>query len=363
MSATTSSKNPNLNFNNNNSTNIAATVPSSSTSNGTNGTPNGSASSNSSNSLRQIPITCSGHTRPVVDLRFSAVTPYSYFLISACKDGKPMLREGDTGDWVGTFEGHKGAVWGATLNMEATRAATAAADFTAKLWDSLTGAELHSFPHKHVVKSVDFSLDSTRLVTGCNDKLLRLFDLNNFASDPLMFCGHSGNIKRTLLTADATKILSISDDKTLRQWDVVSGEEIKQLKFANVPNSVEISRDGELLILAQGNLVELYDTSTLEKRQEFAIPTPSVSAASIHPNKQVFVCGGDNFTLYKYSIADGKELESFKGHFGPVHCIQFSPDGEIYASGSEDGTLRLWQNTIGKNYGLWKCVDVANEEE
>lgn len=38
--------------------------------------------------LRQTPLTCSGHTRPVVHLDFSSVTPSGYFLISACK-GKP----------------------------------------------------------------------------------------------------------------------------------------------------------------------------------------------------------------------------------------------------------------------------------
>jgi serine-threonine kinase receptor-associated protein len=52
------------------------------------------------------PLTCHGHSRPVPHIAFSAIEKDTdkdkndvYYMISACKDGNPMLRNGITGDW------------------------------------------------------------------------------------------------------------------------------------------------------------------------------------------------------------------------------------------------------------------------
>lgn len=66
----------------------------------------------------------------------------------------------------------------------------------------------------------------------------------------------------------------------------------------------------------------------------------SPSSASLHPFlRDRFVTGSMDDPWIRLHSLDGAEKEVLKGHHGPVHCVEFSPDGEMYASGSGEFCL------------------------
>jgi serine-threonine kinase receptor-associated protein len=78
---------------------------------------------------------------------------------------------------------------------------------------------MHSFQHNHIVRSVNFSQDGQRLLTGGQEKKVRIFDLENVNAEPMVFEGHNGTVKRCLWV-DQSTFVTIADDKTMRKWDV-----------------------------------------------------------------------------------------------------------------------------------------------
>jgi serine-threonine kinase receptor-associated protein len=109
----------------------------------------------------QIPIVCPGHTRPLAELQYLwNEEEKRTFLLSACHDKMPMLRDGTSGNWIGTFQGHKGAVWSCQMDSTGNLAATASGDYSARVWDAITGQSLMELPHQHIVKTCVFSPNS-----------------------------------------------------------------------------------------------------------------------------------------------------------------------------------------------------------
>jgi len=307
---------------------------------------------------RKIPLICSGHSRPVPELSYSAITQDGFFLISACLDGKPMLRNGETGDWIGTFVGHKGAVWSAHLNANATQAISGSADYTAKLWDCLSGEELHSFSHERIVKSVNFAKDNKRILTGGQDKILRIFDLSKMEADPVKLEGHTQPIKIALWSADDNLIYSAGGESEFKVWDARTLSVIKTVPTKAPLASLELSLDRKHITTCTGKEVCFFDLDTFAVVKSLTLSNES-NSASLSPDRSAFVVGGTDFWVRVYDFTTGKEIEVLKGHHGPVHCVRYSPDGAAFASGSEDGTVRLWQAGDVRAYGLWQ---EANKE-
>ena len=233
-----------------------------------------------------------------------------------------MLREGNTGDWIGTFEGHKGAVWGCALSADGTKAATGAADFCAKIWNTETGDETVTIAHSHIVRSVDFSSDDQFLLTGSYEKLVKVFDLNVPEAGPVVVGkGHNEAVRHALFAHNDNYIISSSDDKTVRFWDRSSGEEINRIELQNIPSSIEISACGEVLSVSCGQTVSFWNVERMEKIKEYCTPT-QVLSSTLHPDMSVFVCGGNDFKMYKYDYADGieKGICSFTRLILVSHC-------------------------------------------
>ncbi len=273
-----------------------------------------------------------------------------------------MLRDGVTGDWIGSFQGHKGAVWGACISPDAKLAATAGADFSARLWNAVTGSCISVLPQKHICKSVAFSGDSSLLMTGGNTTAINVYDVETISETPAaMLAPTDESVRTTVKLARFANggndvVVSASMDpaekKALSIWDLRSGSLEKQIDLGATCKSGEMSIDGSLLsVTCDDASVSVFDLQKMERVRRFKVPVATESASVRFPDMDVVATGGQDLTVRRFEVNDpGSELltemESNRGHHGPVWVLRFAPDGATYASGSDDGTIRIWVSEI-----------------
>jgi len=152
--------------------------------------------------------------------------------------------------------------------------------------------------------------------------------------------------------------VSAGEDGSVRWWDLRTLSQVAQLDLDDPVTSMELAHGGGTLSVTAGKKVHFLDILRQHPPVTIPLAHPPTSA-SLHPFlRDRFVVGSANDPWVRvYDLDTGSEREVYKGHHGPVLCASYSPDGEVYASGSEDGTIRLWQTNPGKSYGLWQSQE------
>lgn len=259
-----------------------------------------------------------------------------------------------------------------------------------KVWDTHTGECLHTLQHSHIVRAVAFPAQPRPqiLATGGFEKKLRIFDLsrssgsgsNSASSSPTTPDGMNGNtsmnpvntpsyeigpgvhggvIKSIVWGTDLNILITASDDKNIRWWDLRSRSPIASHTLDGLVGSCELNSLSSapldpVLSVAAGQSAYFF-SGTQPGQLLKTVKTPyDIASVALHAEQRKFVTGGSGDTWVRvYDFDEETELDVHKGHHGPIWSTSFSPDGKLYATGSEDGTIKLWK-FCSTPYGLWR---------
>ena len=132
-----------------------------------------------------------------------------------------------------------------------------------------------------------------------------LFSLSTFAQDlpHIVLREHTGRVRSVAFSPDGQTLASGSDDRTIRFWDVATGQH----------------------------------KATLEGH------TGWVRSVAFSPDGQTLASGSDDRTIRLWDVAAGKLKATLTRHTSYVNSVVFSPDGQTLASGSSDDTIRFWE--------------------
>lgn len=246
-------------------------------------------------------------------------------------------------------------------------------DRSAKLWDCETGECIKTFTHKGSVRGAAWA-DGSNMFATISDPFVEhnaqisVYDVpenddpSTYSDEPRLeidlpkIDGKRVNATNIVWLNLNEALFVTFDNGSVRLYDPVTGEELDEFfPHEKKINRVSFNLDKTLFITSSADFTaKLYDVVDLCHLKTYKTDRP-VNDAVISETKDHILLGGGQeamsvtttsgkvgkFETRFFHLVYEEEFGTVKGHFGPINALAINPNGRCYASGAEDGYIRL----------------------
>lgn len=208
--------------------------------------------------------------------------------------------------------------------------------------------------HDKAVFALAVSANGKHLVTGGEDKTVRVWDINS--GKPLRsFQGHTERVSAVAIRPDGRQIASASDDGSIRLWDLNDSDDHKALTdAADALWTVAFSPDGKRLAAAGADhIVRVYQTETGKLEAALTGHTAPVTSLAFLPDNIRLVSVGGDKVVRVWDVPGKKPAKEMPGHTSAILAVAVGPGGKLVVTGSADRTVRGWDPDAGKQLWSW----------
>ena len=238
---------------------------------------------------------------------------------------------------------------------------TTSKDHTVKLWR----VQQKFSPQPELIKQLNddvrciaFSPDGATIAVGSSDRKIRLLDLGGKTKRILR--GHKNSVNDITFSTDGRTLTSVSWDGTIKFWNI-NGALIDTI----VDNSQRIwgiatTHDGRMATAGERHGVKLWRTKNPLLNKYSGHKAAVINVAN-HPTENILASASDDKTI-KLLNRQGRLLATWRGNQNGILAVDYSLDGTSLVSGHNDGTVKLWSISPRDSTKLVRAIALSGHE-